>query len=186
MGREANKGLHNPVCAGLAVLALLVAGASQTQAVPVTTTYEFLPEQSTLVKSGGIAGRTETYTVEGQFKLTADFEVGVACFDQVDATYGQGWSLGGLLSMTELVGTIVEDTEIEFVGETVFGSDIVLTLTFIDHSVHLTGGYTDIFPDGYGNDLDAVAVPEPATILLVGVGAVGLLGKKYKALGSRR
>jgi len=130
---------------------------------PVTTTYEFIPEQSTVVQTGGFGGTYESYTIEGQFQLTVDFDADVASFDHVDATYGDGWSLGDLFNMTELDGSVVSDTAIDFEGQTkgFFPFDIHLGLAFVDDLVHLTGGFVENVPDGFGYDLDAVAVPEP-------------------------
>ncbi|MFH1883693.1 MAG: GLUG motif-containing protein [Planctomycetota bacterium] len=122
-------------------------GGSEIIASAETSTYVFLSEQSKVVKTGGIAGVHETYPIEGQFRLTVDFDAGMALFSQVDANlidesgllYER--SLGVIFNMAELLGTVVDDTTIEFVGKTADGmeSDILLTLTFRGDSVHLTG-----------------------------------------------
>ena len=112
-----------------------------------TSIYVFLSEQSTVVKTGGIAGVHETYSIEGQFQFTVDFDAGTASFDQVDANLVDEspllptQSLGVIFNMAELLGTVVDDTTIDFVGKTADGmeSDILLTLTFRGDSVHLTG-----------------------------------------------
>ncbi|HUU20603.1 MAG TPA: GLUG motif-containing protein [Sedimentisphaerales bacterium] len=110
-----------------------------------TSTYAFLSNQSKLVKTGGFAGVHETYPIEGQFQLSIDFDAGKAWFGQVDANliddsgllYERG--LGVIFNMAELLGTVVDDTTIDFVGKTADGmeSTILLTLTFRDDSVHL-------------------------------------------------
>ena len=48
-------------------------------------TYVFLPGQSTMVQTGGIAGVHWTYSVEGLFQLTVDPNEGTASFVHVDA-----------------------------------------------------------------------------------------------------
>ena len=175
MSGEAKKNLKSVVCAGIAILA--IAGcAGEAPAAIVTPTYEFIPEQSTVVQTGGFGGTYESYTIEGQFQLTVDFDADVASFDHVDATYGDGRSLGDLFNMTELDGTVVSDTAIDFEGQTThfpdYPFDIHLGLAFVDDLVHLTGGFVENVPDGYGYDLDAVAIPEPGTLLLFGLGGL--------------
>ncbi len=122
-------------------------GGNDTMASAQTSTYVFLSDQSKVVKVGGFAGVHETYPIEGQFQLTVDFDAGTAWFGQVDANliddsgllYER--SLGVIFNMAELLGTVVDDTTIDFVGKTADGmeSTILLTLTFRDDSVHLTG-----------------------------------------------
>ena len=57
----------------LILLAVCIFGrSSQAQ----TSIYIFEPNQSTIVQTGGFAGVNWTYTVEGQFQLTVDFEAG--------------------------------------------------------------------------------------------------------------
>ena len=120
---------------------------SEVIASAQTSTYLFLSEQSKVVKTGGIAGVHETYPIEGQFRLTVDFDASMALFSQVDANlidesgllYER--SLGVIFNMAELLSTVVDDTTIEFVGKTADGmeSTILLTLTFRDDSAHLAG-----------------------------------------------
>ena len=122
-------------------------GGSNTMDSAQTSTYVFLTDQSKVVKVGGFAGVHETYPIEGQFQLTVDFDAGMALFSQVDANliddsgllYER--SLGVIFNMAELLGTVVDDTTIDFVGQTADGmeSTILLTLTFRGDSVHLTG-----------------------------------------------
>jgi len=103
-----------------------------------TSIYVFVPGQSTVVQTGGFAGVHETYGIEGKFRLTVDFDAGIASFDMVDANlteptgflYSQ--SLGEIFNMTALAGTIVDDTTIDFEGKTADGteSDVRLKLSF--------------------------------------------------------
>ena len=60
-------------------------GGSGTTDSAETSTYVFLSDQSTVVKTGGFAGVHETYPIEGQFQLTVDANAGAASFDYVDA-----------------------------------------------------------------------------------------------------
>jgi glycoprotein endo-alpha-1,2-mannosidase len=143
-------------------------GGSGTMAPAETSTYVFLSDQSTVVQTGGIAGVHETYPIEGQFRLSVDFDAGTASFSQVDANlldespFLPTQSLGELFNMAELVGTIVGDTTIDFAGRTADGTntDILLRLTFTDDLVHLTG--KTIPPpnsaDFFYFNLDAVAL----------------------------
>ncbi len=132
-----------------------------------TSTYVFEPDRSTVVQSGGFAGVHETHPVEGQFRLLVDFDAGSASFSQVEAHLpGKGGflptqDLDALFNMTGLVGTVTGDGAVTFEGRTTDGpkSDVVMTLTFTDNSVHL-GGQT-IPPAGSADffvlNLDAVA-----------------------------
>ena len=143
-------------------------GDSETMAPAETSTYVFLSDQSTVVQTGGIAGVHETYPIEGQFRLSIDFDAGTASFSQVDAnltdesSFLHTRSLGVLFNMTKLVGTIAGDTTIDFAGRTADGTDtnILLRLTFTDDLVHLTG---ETIPppnsaDFFYFNLDAVAL----------------------------
>jgi len=177
MTGENKKSLKKLICTGMVILALV--GCVTAPAAIVTSTYEFLPEQSTLVQTGGMSGHSTTYSVEGQFQLTVDFDAGIGSFDQVNATYGDGYSIGDLFNMTELVGTVVSDMVIDFEGQTrEFGFDIHLGLTFMNDSLHLTGGFVESLPDGCAYDLDAIAVPEPVTVCLLALGGLALLRKQ--------
>lgn len=163
------KSFKKLVCAGLVTLALAGA-AREVRASAVTTAYEFLPDQSAVVQTGGFAGIYETHNIEGQFRLTVDLDAGTASFDYVDATLSENLflytqSLGVLFNMTELLGSIVSDTEIEFTGLTADGTntEVFIRLTFVDDSVHLTGEIVPDCCDQFNYNLDAVAVvvPEP-------------------------
>jgi len=116
----------------------------------VTNIYVFVPGQSTVTQTGGFAGVHETYGIEGRFRLTVDFDAGIASFEKVDANltepssflYSQ--SLGEIFNMTALVGTIIDETTIQFEGKTADGteSNVSLILTLIDDSARLTGKTT--------------------------------------------
>jgi len=174
------------------IVALAIVGCARLSAAIVTTTYEFLPDQSTVVLYG--RGGPYPYPIEGQFQLTVDFDAGIALFEQVDATisekiyffdyYGEEPiytdSLNVLFHMTEMVSTNVTDTVIDFVFEknipTFPGADVYLTVTFLNDSIHLTGYFNEPIHDGGYIHLDAIAVPEPTTILMIALG--GLIVKK--------
>jgi len=133
-----------------------------------TSIYVFDPNQSTIVRSGGIAGLQKTLSVAGRFQLTVDLDAGFASFDKVDAdltdetgsVYGQ--NLDEIFNMTGLTGTVVDDTTIQFEGKTADGteSDVSLKLTLSNDSAHLTGKTTPPpnSADMFFYDLDAVAV----------------------------
>jgi hypothetical protein len=120
---------------------------SDTAVSVETSTYVFVPDQSVVVQTGGIAGVHETYGIEGKFHMTVDFDVGIASFDKVDAnlTEPSGFlytqSLGVLFNMTELAGAVVNDSVIEFKGKTAddTNTDILINLTFLGDWIHLTG-----------------------------------------------
>lgn len=170
---------------------LALAGCATAPAAIVTTTYEFIPDESTVVYYGGWGGRFD-YSIEGQFQLSVDFDAGIASFDQVNATLSEEvlyydydehdfsftQSLGLLFSMTELESTYVSDTQIDFLLErnipTFPGADIHLNLTFMEDSVHMTGDFSQPVYDGGWYDLDAFAVPEPTTLCLFVMGWVML------------
>ena len=143
----------------------------------LTTTYRFLPDQSTMVWHVGRAGWSIPHSIEGEFDLTVDFDGGVARFQQVNAvlTNGQpppthpdvnlnGKSLGGLFHMCELLGTAVSDTGVHFQGHFDFDESlqriVVVELSFRDGSVYVTGTseFSEVVPDASAYSLDAVAV----------------------------
>jgi len=190
MNGKANKSLKKLICTSIIIFA--IGGcATQARAAAVTTLYEFIPEQSSVLERNWSWGYYEKwYTIEGQFQLTVDFDAGIAWFDQVNATlseeirfsdyYGEEpvstYSLDVLFHMTELVSTGVSDTAIDFLFEknipTFPFADIHLSLNFLDNSVHLTGWFSEVAYDGNQYILDAVTVPEPATLFLVGIGVL--------------
>ncbi|MGB2809891.1 MAG: PEP-CTERM sorting domain-containing protein [Sedimentisphaerales bacterium] len=198
MGKN-KKSLKKLICAGIIILA--IAGcATEARATTVTTLYEFIPEQSTVLERNWSLGYYEKwYSIEGQFQLTVDFDAGIAWFDQVDATlseeiyfsdyYGEEPistdRLDVLFHMTELESTYVNDTAIDFVFEknipTFPFADIHLWLTFVDNSVHLTGQFSEAAYDGNQYNLDALAVPEPATIILLALGIIGVRVSKRRS-----
>jgi len=182
----------------VAVLLLAAPFMEVARGTPVTTIYEFVPDQSEVIKSGGFFGRRYTYSIEGQFQLIVDYDADAASFDQVNATtsepvwyldvesgyYTPTQSLNVLFHMTELKSTYVSDTQIDFLLEIECplweggNEDIRIRATFMDDLLYLTGGFHEPGYDTYQFDLDAVAVPEPATFFLLGAG--GLVMKKRR------
>jgi len=176
------------LCTGIVILAL---SECSGEATTVTTLYEFIPDQSTVIWHHGFTGWSIPHSIEGQFQLSVDFDARIASFDWVDAilTNGQppshhpdfnmnGHSLGEIFIMTELVGTVISDTAINFESqfdpESSLVDVVLIELTFIENWVYLTGSweYSEPIPDASGFSLDAVAVPEPAMLFLVGLGVL--------------
>ena len=132
-----------------------------------TMSYAFVPGQSDVIQNGGFGGWHEIYGVTGEFKLTVDYDAGVAWFDTVEATVSGGpllpedyQDLNTLFDMTELVSTAVSETVIELAAEypPPGGKFVSLTLDFSGDSIHLTGGFGETWLDGFCYTLDAVAV----------------------------
>jgi len=155
-----------PLLISLAVCVIVQAANADT------SIYVFDPNQSTIVRSGGIAGIQKTLSVTGQFRLTIDYNLSVASFENVDANltdatgsvYGQ--NLDEIFNMTGLTGTVIDDTIIQFEGKTadVTESDVGLKLTLSNDSAHLTGKTTPPpnSADMFFYNLDAVATKKYA------------------------
>lgn len=137
----------------------------------INSTYVFEVDQSTVIATGGIWGAYEVYSVEGWFELTLGPAEGAASFSLVDAkVIGEGGilisgcSLGDLFNMTELTGTVLNESTIEFDGPAGWGDCTVeLNLMYQGDSVLLTG--ETIPPPGSADYfyfiLDAVAHQVP-------------------------
>jgi hypothetical protein len=137
-----------------------------------TSIYTFDSDQSTIVRSGGIAGLQKTFSIAGRFRLTVDLDTSIASFEKIDASltdeagsvYGQ--SLKEIFNMTGLAGSVIDDTTIQFEGKTADGteSDVAITLTFEDSAAHLKGKTTppSNSADMFFYDLDAVATKKYA------------------------
>ena len=165
----------------LLILFLVIRPARASQ----TGTYVFDPNQSVIVKTGGFAGVHETYAVTGWFWLIVDYDADIASLEKVHADLVDeegsvyAWNMNAIFNMTSLVGTIVDDITIRFVGKTSDGtdSDVVLLLVLGDDSIHLTGTITPPADsaDMFFYDLDAIALKkydggtgEPNTPYLIG------------------
>jgi hypothetical protein len=130
-----------------------------------TSTYVFDSDQSTVVQTGGIASVHWTYSIEGQFVLAVDPNAGTASFAHVDANatddspFKRTLDPNHVFNMTTLVGTVIDDATIKFTGKALDESDILITLTLAEYSVHLAGQTTP--PPGSADffeyELDAVA-----------------------------
>ncbi|MHC4501106.1 MAG: right-handed parallel beta-helix repeat-containing protein, partial [Planctomycetota bacterium] len=127
-------------------------------------TYVFIPDQSTVVQTGGIADINETHTVSGMFWLQVDFDANTAFFSEVDANLSESiylptQSLGELFEMYDLNSTEVNETAIKFEDDNppLGGVEIDITVTFMGDSLHLTGSCVEPWLDGFTYNLDAVA-----------------------------
>lgn len=137
-------------------------GQSALAGSVATSEYVFIPRQSAIAQTGGIAGVHWVYALDGRFRLKVDPDAGVASFTLVDANaVGEGRTLdpNEAFNMTGLTGTVLSDTSIRFTGKVDDGSSVLLTATFDDDLAHLTGGTTP--PPGsadfFAFSLDAVA-----------------------------
>jgi hypothetical protein len=108
-----------------------------------TNRYIFLPKQSKLVQTGGIAGVNRTYIVQGQFALTIDSQAAAASFAQVDANavddsqFQRTLDPNEVFAMTLLAGTVLNDTTVKFTGLAADGSKVSITATLQDDLVQL-------------------------------------------------
>ncbi|MDT8299957.1 MAG: rhodanese-like domain-containing protein [Sedimentisphaerales bacterium] len=118
---------------------------SETADSAETNTYVFLPDQSTVFQTGGIAGVHETYPVQGQFQLKVDVNSTVAAFGFVDAfllspvSSSPPQNLGELFNMAILVGEVLDDRTISFTGKADDGSKVLITVTMEDDLTYLVG-----------------------------------------------
>ena len=159
------------IVAGIVGVAILVGLVGSATAEAITNTYQFSPDQSSVHQTGGVGGISETYSIQGFFQITHDYETLTASFDQVDATltgsgYLNEYDLGTLFYMTELDGHVAipfapHPQLIVFQGRTheISGTDYINCLIDIDGSLQLTGRFRDPYVDGFQYDLDAFAFP---------------------------
>jgi hypothetical protein len=170
--------------------------SAPAKATPVTIPYEFVRDESTL-RLEGVWGMP-TYSIEGTFSLSFDLDLGIASFDQVNATLsgevvyyesdvtGASWtnSLEVLFKLTELESVYVSDTKIDFYLDRNLWRypdfDIRLSITFVDGSLNMTGHFSAPVPDGPGYYLNAVVVPEPATFFLLALGGLVVRKRIYQ------
>ena len=145
----------------LLIAVCLVGVAASAQ----TSTYVFVPEQSQVVQTGGIASVHWTYTIRGQFQLAVDPNAGSASFGRVDANatddspFKRTLDPDHVFNMTSLVGVVVGDTTIKFTGKAPDDSDVSITVTLQDNLAHLVGQTTPPpnSADFFIFSLDAVA-----------------------------
>jgi len=116
---------------------------SEITAVVEVSTYVFVPDQSTLIQTGGFAGVHWTYSIEGWFQLSVDPNEGIASFVHVDANatddspYRRVQDPNEVFNMTELAGIILADGSFRFEGTADNGSDVIISLSFKDASLNL-------------------------------------------------
>jgi rhodanese-related sulfurtransferase len=110
-----------------------------------TNTYVFLPEKSTLLQTGGIAGINRIFSVEGYFHLTVDKDADTGSFTLVDAIaiddspFKHTLDPNQVFNMNSLSGKVIDETTISFTGNASDGSDIHITATFQEDLVRLVG-----------------------------------------------
>ncbi|MCP4451310.1 MAG: hypothetical protein GY809_07595 [Planctomycetes bacterium] len=135
----------------------LVAGTGQ---------YGFMPDQATLVQTGGFAGVHWTYDLAGQFALDVDPEAGTASFLQMDARAvdtdnpDRILDLDTTLNLTGLTGTIDPTGAILFAGKAANEVTVDVQITLERGLVHVVGKTTP--PPGSADffifTLDALAL----------------------------
>ncbi len=119
--------------------------APPARAADWTAPYRFLPGQSTITQTGGIAGINRTYTISGTFLLTEDFGTHTARFAHVDAKavddtpQQHTLDVNDVFNMTELSGVWIDGSTYRFNGIAHDGSNILVTLTFYQGKVILKG-----------------------------------------------
>ncbi len=121
--------------------------ASLSQSGPASGTgqYAFLPDQSTVLQTGGFAGVHWSYRLEGHFQLTVDYKTGVASLSHVDAVATDDSPSPRTLDPNEvfnlagLTGTIGADQTVTFTGKAADGSQVELTFAFVGNLVHMVG-----------------------------------------------
>jgi hypothetical protein len=142
--------------------------------------YEFAPGESGFILTGGIAGINETYAVEGSLGVDVDFAANVASFVDVDASLMNvsgilhGASLDSLFNMTGAVGTVVDSTTLAFTSVDNQGLAVSLDVDLMPTSLTLVGANVLECCDRFSYQIDAIAVPEPANIVMC-IGAVTCL-----------
>ena len=169
-----------------AVIPIVLCSLGIAQADTVLS-YDFLPGQSRVIRTGGLIGMHEEYEFTGGFTLRLDGSGG-ASFDSVGALLGPpalNEDLGTLFHMTELTGTVIDPTHIQFTGETEPvqwpGMITTINVTFQGDLVMLTGDFdeNDVVADGFKVELDAVAqLPEPATLIIITLGGLAVLKRR--------
>ena len=179
--------------AAIVAVAILTGLLGTAPATAVTNTYQFLPGESSVHLSGGFGGWNETHSIEGYFQMTVDYEALTASFDQVNASLSPGgeylgeYDLGTLFYMTELVGSVAIPFApypelINFQGRShdlgIILTDYIDCLIATDGSLQLTGRFWDGYIDGFQYDLNAVAIPEPATLSLLAIGGFAMLRRR--------
>ncbi len=131
------------------------------------TFYRFIPDESSVLQSGGFMGIQEIYSVEGTFGLRVNFDQGVARFVEVEAllkpesSFLPNPSLGELFNMENLDSTSVTETSIRFEGmtESYDVAPVVIEGIFGHNGVRLMGTIRPGCCDRFSFDLDGFAVP---------------------------
>jgi len=115
------------------------------ESLPRTGRYVLDAEASAIVQTGGFAGVHWTYTLQGHFCLIVDPESGTARLEQIEITAIDDTEPirtldpNECLNLAGLTGSIPDDGQIEFTGQSPDGSSVVLSLTCEDHTLHLVG-----------------------------------------------
>ena len=153
---------------------VLIASFKVSKADVHTQVYRFIPQESVLTISGGIAGIREEVPVFGRFQLSVDPGSGKAWIDRAKTRFGtpnsnQQGDLDDLFAMTDLEGTITEPGLVVFEGRNSQGHAVRLAIRFITNSGRaILDGTTPAEPvccDFFQYDLRAIAHPIPRCVV---------------------
>jgi hypothetical protein len=120
-------------------------GAVNPAATAGTSVYAFDAYESTVTQTGGFAGFHRVYAVKGQIHLAVDPNAGTASFGQVDANavddgpFHHDLDLDEVFNLSALPGTILDDGSVRFEGNVYDGSSVVITLVWVEGTLHLRG-----------------------------------------------